>query len=227
MKREIDYNENDHARQTHPSHRNRNLAAGLQNVAYACPKCGSEFTMRFKGGDTIFCENCSNTIRYLKSGLLEGASDSDVTFDDLHKYTEWEKETTHKQTEDPNFVLKTECRLFRPYDDVDFALVGNGSLTITREKIVYRGGICEAKDGIVYHKSKVRRAWKNKSIEGVSKEIVLEFDIASMKGIIAKIGKNVEIYDKNNVLYRFGTEPQMAFKIHQLVSVLGKLKSED
>ena len=227
MQREIDYNENDHSRETHPSHRNRNLAAGLQNVAYACPKCGREFTMRFRGGDTIVCENCSNTIRYLKSGLLEGAGKDDVTFDDLHKYTEWEKELTQKQTEDPNFVLETECKLFRPYDEVDFADVGSGTLTVTRDKIVYRGGICDAADGIVYHKKKIRRAWRKKSIDGISKETVLEFDIASMKGIIAKIGRNVEIYDKNNTLYRFGTEPQMAFKIHQLVSVLGKFGSED
>ena len=223
MLAELDYDENDYARQNNPVHRNRNIASGLQNVAYACPKCGREFTMRFEKGDTIFCAECGNRIRMLPSGLLEACGADDVAFDDLHKYTEWEKENVRKQTETPGFMLESPARLFRPFDAVDFALVGEGRLTVDCEKITYEGTVCEPSEGIVHHKYKVKRKYKNRVLP-TSKKTVMSFDIASMKGIIVKIGKHVEIHDKDGNLYRFQVEPQMAFKIQQVVSVLGKLK---
>ena len=220
--KELDYNENDYAREKNPKHKNRKLAAGLQNIAYACPKCDREFTMRFTGKDEIECCECGNRVKMLQSGLLEGARESDVTFDDLHKYVEWEKGITKKQLESDDFSMKLDCRLLRKFDAVDFSWVGNGTLTVTSDKIVYEGTDGDPLKGVVVHKDKIIRKHKNRVPEGTPTR--MEFDITSMKGIICSYGKHVELHDKEGTLYRFQVDGQKVLKIQHIVAINGKLK---
>lgn len=224
MLEQLDYNENDYAREKGIEYKNRRLAAGLQNVAYACPKCKEEFTMRFTGRDEIQCEKCGNRVKMLKTGLLAGATENDVSFGDLHEHVEWETEITKKQIEDPNFKMEMDSQLFLKYDAVDFSLVGKGRLTVTTERIVYEGTTSDPKEGIVYHKDKVRRRYKNRVLKETP--VRMEFDIADMKGIIVKFGHHIELHDKEGTLYRFVIDGQKVLKIQQIVSLNGKLSDK-
>lgn len=223
MLKEMDYNENDYSREAQVKHFSLKPAAGLQNVAYACPKCKEEFVMRFKGSNYIECEKCGNKVKILPTGLLAGVSESDVVFDDLHKYTDWEKEITKKQMEDPNFKLEFNCKLLKPFDPINFAHTGNGVLTVTADKVYYKGTDCDVENGIPLHKGKVMRKYKKRTLDGVTRPLEVEFSIFEMKGMVAKFGKHVEIYSNEGQLYRFALENgQAAYKIQQIAFLKGK-----
>lgn len=223
MLSELDYNENDYLREANLKFRSRRLAAGLQNVAYACPKCKNEFVMKFKGSDYIECSSCGNKVRMLSNGLLGGVTDSDVTFDDLHKYTDWEKEITREQVKNPDFKVEFKVDLLKPFDPVHFAKTGEGLLTVTPEKVSYKGTDCEALEGIPLHKGKVIRKYRGRTLDGKTHPLEVEFKISEMKGMVSKFGKHVEVYDGAGNLYRFMLEKgQAAYKIQQIAFMCGK-----
>lgn len=223
MLKEMDYNENDYLREHPIKFRSRKMAAGLQNVAYACPKCNSEFTMQYKGSNYIECSSCGNKIQMLKTGLLAGMSDSDVSFEDLHQHTEWEKSITREQLKDPSFKLTFNCKLLRPYDAVDFAQTGSGVVTVTSQGVTYDGTDCDASEGIVMHKGKVIRRDRKKTLDGKTHEIHAEFPFANMKGMVAKFGKHIEMYNEDGSLYRLILDKgQASYKIQQIAFMNGK-----
>jgi len=47
-----------------------------------------------------------------------------------------------------------------------------------------------------------------------------------MKGLAAKYGQYIEIYDKDGELYRFYTEGKKVFKIQQVVMLFKKMDFE-
>ena len=101
--------------------------------------------------------------------------------------------------------------------------MGNGYLTVTAEKIVYEGTDSEPEDGIVYHKGKIKRGFKNRELKG--HPIKVEFYISEMKVIVVNYGKYLELHDKTGMLYRFLIDGQLMFKIQQIVAMNGKLKA--
>lgn len=223
MLKELDYNENDYMRSHPVNFFSLKMAAGLQNVAYACPRCKKEFTMRFKGSNYIECCSCGNKIKMLKTGLLAGMGPDDVSFGDLHEHTEWEKSVTREQISDPNFKIELKCRLLRPFDAVNFAQTGEGKITVTPTGVTYDGTDCDAQEGIPMHKGKVIRKYRKRTLEGKTHEIHAEFPFAEMKGMVAKFGKHIEMYNNDGTLYRFLLEEgQIAYKIQQIAFMTGK-----
>ncbi len=221
----IRYNENDYARENSPVHKGKDLAKGLQNVAYICPKCRSEFTMQWvsgEGGDKIRCSKCANTVRYLPSGLLEGATSEDKSFDDLSKWTAWEKELVAEELAKGDFHMELDADLFKVYDPLTFAKTGKGKVTINSAEVIYEGTDCDAQVGIPYKKGKPLPKFKNRTLEGVSRPIRQVFEISSMKGLVSSYGKYFEIYSKDGELFRFYVDGQKVYKIQQVVKLLGR-----
>lgn len=265
LRTSLDYNENDYAREENPHHYCSKRANGLQNILHACPRCQSEFAMRynldskiyrgtrFKRGSGLTCSICGNKILMLPNGLLQpdGIDKSiveltkrepiaptnalgqtidvsslpaeAVCLDDSHKWTSWQIELIKKQLEEDDFSFTMPCKLWRKYDDIDFAHTGNGTVTITKTEIIYNGTDCEnVKDGIPYHKNKIIRGFEHRSIDGIARPSKQVFEIASMKGLVAKFGRNFEVYDSKGELFRFIVDGQAVMKVHQIVSIIGK-----
>jgi hypothetical protein len=221
----IRYDENDYSRECNPVHKGKNLAQGLQNIGYICPKCGKEFTVQWAGkdkSDCVCCTSCGNTIRYLPSGLLEPASEADKSFEDLHKWTCWEKEKVAAELAEGGFKMELPADLHKKFDELTFAKTGNGQVTITPTEIVYEGTDCDAALGIPYKSGKPVGKYKNRSLEGVSKPVTQVFEIATMRGLVTSYGKRFEIYSKDGELFRFYVDGQKVYKIHLIVELLGK-----
>ena len=143
----VDYNENDWIRENPRKYKSRKLAAGLQNIAYACPRCGSEYTMQYMNSgkhDMIQCSNCGNAARYLPTGLIEKVDPQCVVFDDLHKWTEWERGLIKDQLDAGGFKMEMNADLFKVFDRFTFAKTGKGRITITDKEITYVGTDCPA-----------------------------------------------------------------------------------
>lgn len=221
----IKYNENDYAREHAPEHRSRKLACGLQNIAYICPKCKKEFTMRWGGkqkGDIIECEDCGNQVRYLPSGLLEPARPEDESFPDLSQWTTWEREQVAKEIASGDFKMELDAKLHKVYDPLTFALTGEGKVTITTTEVIYEGTDCDVAFGIPYKNGKPKAKYKNRDLSEVAHPIRQVFEIATMRGLVSKYGKCFEIYSKDGELFRFYVDGQKVYKIQLLVQLLGR-----
>ena len=222
----INYNENDWIRE-HPDkkYKSKRPAAGLQNIAYACPRCGREFSMQFMDSgkrDLIQCNNCGNAVRILPNGLLEPADPKCVVFDDLHKWAEWERGIIAEQIKEDNFRMELDADLFKVFDGFTFARSGEGKVTITNKEIIYEGTECDAQDGIPYKKGKPVSKYKDRDITKVAEPVRVVFELETMRGLVASYGKYFEIYDKSGKLYRFHVDGQKVFKVHEIVTLLGR-----
>lgn len=221
----IKYDENDYSRECNPVHKGKNLARGLQNIGYICPKCSKEFTVQWAGkknGDCVTCTSCGNTIKYLPSGLIVPATDADKSFEDLHKWTDWEREQVEKEIAQGDFRMELDADIHKMFDPLTWAKTGNGKVTITSTQIIYEGTDCDSADGIPYKKGKPMRKYRNRTLEGVSKPVTQVFEIATMRGLVAKYGKCFEIYSKDGELFRFYVDGQQVYKVHLVVELLGK-----
>ena len=222
------YNEYDYSRASNPTHRNSKMASGIQNVGFICPKCKKQFTMDFVGGSTVKCSDCGNEINVLGNGLFEAGNDESKTFEDLHEWVKWEKDIIAEELKNPDFKMELDCRLVKEIGISSFAHTGNGKITVTADEILYEGSDCEVEYGIPCHHGKDKRVSKSKMdlFEKNSKNISRTYGIKSMKGLAAKYGQYIEIYDKDGELYRFYTEGKKVFKIQQVVMLFKKMDFE-
>lgn len=221
----MNYDENEFARANKISYKGSDLAKGLQNVAYVCPKCRSEFTMQWMGkdgSDKIRCSSCGNTVRYLPTGLLEGATSDDTSFEDLKKWTDWEKQLVAEELAQGDFHMELDADLFKVFDPFTFANTGSGKVTINSTEVIYEGTDCDSQLGIPYKKGKPLPKYRNRTLEGVSKPVRQVFEIATMKGLVSRYGKYFEIYSKDGELFRFHVEGQKVYKVQQVVKLLGR-----
>lgn len=219
----IDYNENDWIRENPRTFKSRKLASGLQNIAYACPKCNSEYTMQYMDSgkhDMIQCTNCGNAARYLPTGLIEKADPQCVVFDDLHKWAEWEKGLIAEQLKTGGFKMEMNADLYKVFDRFTFAKTGKGRITITDKELIYVGTDCPAEDGIPYKKGKPISKYKDRKLDPNAPLETKVFEIDKLKGLVASYGKHFEIYDKDGELYRFYVDGQKVFKIHEIITIL-------
>ena len=221
----MDYDENEWIRQNPRKFKSSKPACGLQNIAYRCPRCGKEFTMRYMDSgkrDMIQCSDCGNAARINEYGLLEKADPQCVIYDDLHKWADWERGLIREELGKGGFRMELDAKLFKVYDSFTFAHSGGGKVTITDTEITYEGTECEASEGIPYKKGKPRRGYKNYDMSEYLKPVKVVFEIDTMKGLVASYGKYFEIYDRAGKLYRFYVDGQKVFKVHEIVTLLGR-----
>ena len=221
----IKYDENEWARQTGNKYKSRKPAAGLENIAYACPRCGKEFTMRYLDSgkhDLVQCNSCGNAVRILPTGLLEKADPQCIVFDDLSKWTDWERGLIKEELEKGGFKMELESELFKVFDRFTFAKTGKGKVTITDTEIIYEGTDCAAEDGIPFKKGKPIGKYKNRKLDENAPVEKKVFEINTMRGLVASYGKYFEIYDKSGELFRFYVDGQKVFKVHEIVDFLGR-----
>ena len=184
--------------------------------------------MDFVGGSTVKCSDCGNEINVLGNGLFEAGNDESKTFEDLHEWVKWEKDIIAEELKNPDFKMELDCRLVKEIGISSFAHTGNGKITVTADEILYEGSDCEVEYGIPCHHGKDKRVSKSKMdlFEKNSKNISRTYGIQSMKGLAAKYGQYIEIYDKDGELYRFYTEGKKVFKIQQVVMLFKKMDFE-
>ena len=110
----------------------------------------------------------------------------------------------------------------RVSDAVDIEEGDPVTLTITNKEIIYEGTECDAQDGIPYKKGKPVSKYKDRDITKVAEPVRVVFELETMRGLVASYGKYFEIYDKSGKLYRFHVDGQKVFKVHEIVTLLGR-----
>ena len=118
--------------------------------------------------------------------------------------------------------MEMDADLFKVFDRFTFAKTGKGRITITDKEITYIGTDCPAEEGIPYKKGKPMKGYRNRELNPDAPKQTKVFEIATMRGLVASYGKYFEIYDKDGELFRFYVDGQKVFKVHEIVSLLGK-----
>lgn len=83
-----DLYEDAYARQAEQSYeyRGKQLAAGLENLLFICPKCGGYDTLS-SSDDAMTCDKCGLTVKYTPDAKLEGAP-----FSTVKAFSDWQTE---------------------------------------------------------------------------------------------------------------------------------------
>ena len=114
---------------------------GLENVLYACPHCGSEFSMIVKQGDSLYCESCGYCQTSDEFGFLHKASEHGQ---EIRYVSDWSKqifsELKERLSKGENTVLsaKTAIHMVDPQKK-KYVPVGNGMLTLSPERFLIEG----------------------------------------------------------------------------------------
>lgn len=151
---------------------------GLENVLYACPHCGSEFSMTVKQGDSLYCESCGYCHRSDEFGFLHKASEHGQ---EIRYVSDWSKQIFSKlkeklsKGEDTVLSARTAIHMVDPQKK-KYVPAGDGMLTLSPEKFLIEG-----------------------TLKG--EEVSLSIPIASFPTLPFSPGKYMEIQD-GQTIYR-------------------------
>ena len=176
-------------------------AKGLDKILFVCPVCKKQFGLRIKGRK-IICE-CGNTVKVDRKYNLIPDKNSVLPFKRIDEWYRYGKNVVDNEIQDENFKisyradylsLKEEKLGFDPY-----VYLGSGTVTLTREKLIYEGSI--------------------KGVEGK-----LEFEISKMPSapFVSGLG-NEFYYDSSYYQFRMTEDKRLSVKILMAIEALNGL----
>lgn len=222
MKKELTYNEYDWFREHPQEFKSKAIAAGAENIAHACPRCGKMNVMQ-SDKDILFCRECGNRVRMEKTGFLVPVTDEDKAFSDLHQWVMWEKDLIAKAITTPEYTYRDHVFLHHPIGEYNYALVGEGTLFLDGDTLIYEGTECPVEDGIIFKKGKPLRKHAKRDITQTAENVHKEFIIHKMCGFSVDYGKRIEIFDANGTVNRF--LPEHAQRLYELQCVMEHIKN--
>ncbi len=115
----------------------RKLAEHLERLIFLCPCCGASDRLVSKN-DTLRCESCGASVRYLPTGFLSG----DGPFTTLHEVTAWQDEQLRLRCEgagDGPILSDSEMDCSLVETAAGLALLGQGEVHLYRDRICLPG----------------------------------------------------------------------------------------
>lgn len=177
----------------------KNLAHGLENMLYICPKCHSEFTL-FTECDRILCDRCKTEAAYGKDGHLHWKEEP--YFLHIGKWCLWQVEQEKNrinESEDYFVTEPVELAMLRQAGK-GIEVVGRGHWSASRKGYTYQGTLRDENTQLFFPAFATR---------------YFPFDS----------GQNFQIYDKN-LLYEFRPEnPAFCMKAANICDALASHQS--
>ena len=118
-----------------------NNLQGLENVLYACPHCGAEFSLSVKGEDTLYCQSCGYSKTSDEYGFLHKTSDHGQ---EIRYVSDWSRHIYHalreklSKGEDAVLSAKTAIHMVDPKKK-KYVEAGEGTVTLCAEKFLIEG----------------------------------------------------------------------------------------
>lgn len=125
-----------------------NGAENLENLLYICPKCKKEHTMKSEG-NKFYCTACGNGFTLTNTYDMIPLNNECYLPETQTAWFNMQREIVKEQVKDPNFSFTEKIKLgtlpkYKKLKSSDTSLiVGEGTLTIDRSGLTYRG----TKDG--------------------------------------------------------------------------------
>ncbi|MBE6130664.1 MAG: hypothetical protein E7183_03005 [Erysipelotrichaceae bacterium] len=117
----------------------KNLACGLENILFMCPKCKNKYTF-ISNDNTLKCKCCGNTVIYNKYGFLEKSSDFDVLLENESLWCEYQKQQIMGQIKAKTYYKESNVSFYsNPNKEFKLELVGCGKLIYENDSLKYIG----------------------------------------------------------------------------------------
>lgn len=195
----LDYNDFDWLKQ-HPEvhYKAKNLAVGLENILYRCPKCNKEFTLNSRG-NALICSECG----FVAEMDDRYGYDADaVGFANLQEWYDWQADVLKKQIDgDEQFELRDEVTLKHSSLNGKTQLrdAGQGVCVLNRQGLTYTG-------------------------TDSGEEIVKFFPISKIYRILFGADEDFELYDGQEIWYFVPQDKRTCVKwyIASIILVDGK-----
>ena len=141
----------------HRYFKRKNKAKGLENVLYACPVCGTQYSTAAEGNDLI-CSSCKTIHTIDENYNFKGGK-----FADIHEYYLAIKEFERKNVENVDISAEVSVKIFHENDD-GFE-TDEGVFRLTYDKAEYIGS------------EEYSFAYPKEKLEGVAFSVGEEFEI--------------------------------------------------
>lgn len=120
----------------------RRGTAGLENVLYRCPSCGSYFTMK-SDANRLECGHCGYSVAQNRYGFFEAADGGALIFDNPVDWYRAQKEDLDrklKQTENALLPIATPCTLYKTIKGKHgFTVCGQGQIKLNEKGLFFEG----------------------------------------------------------------------------------------
>lgn len=179
----------------------RNLQ-GLQNVLYACPHCGAEFSINLREGSTLHCQSCGYSQTSDKYGFLHKNGEIGR---EIRYVSDWSRQIYHAlkeklaRGEDTVLSAKTSIHMVDPKKK-KYVPVGEGSVTLNKERFLIEG-----------------------TLHG--EEVSLCIPIAGFPTLPFSPGRYLEIQDGQTIYRCVLQDGRLAMKFINMVKVFYELKA--
>ena len=110
-------------------YKGKNLAEGMENLLFICPKCGGYDTFQSKG-DTVSCKACDLKFNYTEYGMLEGAP-----FKTIYEFAKWQTEEARKAISE-NVIFSASKGTLKTVESHVETLVDEGKIAFGEDAIV-------------------------------------------------------------------------------------------
>ena len=172
---------------------------GLENILYACPGCGTEFSMETLGKDTIRCHKCGFTAKSDKYGLLHANGKT------LHP-SEWSRS-----------ILNEQLRRIRSGEEVSLSV--GAEIEMIDEKAhkfvpVGRAVVTLGQNGFVL----------DGELRG--EKAFMEVPIRTMPTVPYKPGKNFDLQNEQLIYRCVPDERRLVMKYVNMVKSFYRLREE-
>lgn len=232
MQEQMTYNEYDWLRQNPRVFHSKAIAAGAENIAHACPRCGLDNVMQ-SDKDLLRCRSCGNQVHMDSCGFLHPLSDKDKAFEDLHLWNEWERSRMKASVLNPDFTIVEKAKLLLLKGEFEYREVGEGEIRIQNGQISYHGTQCAVEDGISYSKKELKAAKKDekkvkdRSAIDNAPVVTKVFDVLKIRGISADYGKRFELTEASGLINRFIPENgQSILKMQMAIQCMQELAAK-
>ncbi len=156
--------------------KSKNIAEGLENILYMCPKCKKEFTMKTKR-NRMLCMECGNSIT-LDDHYRFHADNGSICPDNIRAWYLFQKEVEKNRIVESNdFEIKGHVVLKQPLGKIEmFTKVGEGTAIAN-------------KDGFTYIGTKQEEDFK------------LHVPLNILRGLLFGANQDFEVYHGNEIYY--------------------------
>lgn len=116
------------------------LAEHLETLLFTCPRCGTMHRMVSRD-DRFCCEHCGYEVRYLPTGFFEGR---DAVFTEVPAWNAWQDEQIAalcSTAGDSAIFSDDEIQLRQVQTAKGSTLLGTGSMTLYRDRLILPGGV--------------------------------------------------------------------------------------
>jgi 1-acyl-sn-glycerol-3-phosphate acyltransferase/DNA-directed RNA polymerase subunit RPC12/RpoP len=153
------YNEfTEHAENPVPFRGKKPNIDGLDNIIYKCPQCSREHRLVIEG-DTMRCTECGFAIRMDEYYRISSVS-GELPFRDIDQWYQWQRKQVAQEILQEDFSLTAPVKIGRVdtkrlNSNYSLEYYGQGTLTLTKEGLTYRGTCDGEEREIVMHPKQV------------------------------------------------------------------------